>query len=426
MDEPANQIEGGTDNLLLRRFVLEQNEAAYVQLCKNLRPRLLAALKSRFTTLSEHCHQDIVQDVFIKLHTQPEKAWNPNTGKPSNAFSILCRHATNLALDIVRKANRVNVVGLDEIAENLSTEPLGKSASQSPSEDEMEKVIKNAGLNDPLVADLKNPEIWPDGNAKPNYQLLAERHQITVKNVQQRVSRYRKQVLKRFGSKAGFLSVAMSTLARFKPNFPSILAWSFVLASILAIFFLLRRTTPNASNPIAGQNVSATESTITETNAEANIAKQNLDATNSTSATNNSLSQVGLIPSGRNAAITSNLLAVHASAHFAGIPEKVQLAYEDTDLENAKMTQLEKLLTNDSVKCELYPTKGFYRYSECEVRYFASTNAWPDGLECAKYVQNILMQAFPDHSQRIKIVGLAFFNSESGLRTVNVAIPPDF
>jgi DNA-directed RNA polymerase specialized sigma24 family protein len=418
MDEPVNQIEGDSANQLLKRFVLEQDEAAYAQLCSNLRPRLLAALKSGFASLPEQCREDIVQNVFLKLYAEPAKAWNPNSARPANAFPILCRHATYLALDLVRKTKQASMIGLDEIAENLSTEPPGKSPSQLPSEAEMEKVIKNAGLNDPLVADLKNPEIWPDGKAKPNYELLAERHQTTVENMQQRVSRYRKQVLKKFGSKAGFLAVAMSTLARFRQSFPSNLAWLFVIASVLAIFLLLKKTTQNATKPIASQNLSATERTNAETNATADVPKQNVDDRQfqSNLATNANIDSFKANPDGV----------------VQGIPDEVVVFYmkfqrKNMDGISAALHQSIKKVSLIEVPVPIISNGlddgGYVNYNK---------NSAKDIVDCAKFVQKLITKAEPRYpipillsenrpdGQDVKVDEMTWQNAK---RTVWVFLP---
>jgi DNA-directed RNA polymerase specialized sigma24 family protein len=393
MSGPPDEINADE---LLRHFVLERSQSDYERLYASLFPRLLAALKSGFGSLPEACHQDILQEVFLKLHAHPEDVWNPKSGKPSHAFSILCSHAANRARDIIREANRANEVGLDEAGEkDIATCPPGVLPSHTPSVDEMEKVIIDVGLNDPLLADLKKPEMWKDGKAKPDYEKLAERHKITVANMQQRVSRYRKQVLKKFGSKSVFLSIATNTFCWVKQNFPHILAWSFIFAGVLTIFFLIKQITPRSNAFFVSQNLSTGKNSYSETKRASKGPNQNLDALNPEIKTNKLLSPFALDPLGKYIGTISNQMTMRVRARFEGIPDKVEVFCADT----SKTNQIWTLLNKDSVRSELWgldSSAGYYPmflHSSNDCAILIDINSHPDDqdmLDCAKYVQSLL------------------------------------
>lgn len=224
-------LAGESEDSLFERFVRYRDNDAYALLYQRLKEGLLGQLQKDFSGLGGATHDDIIQDAFVKLRRTPETFWNPQSGRPPKAFSILAKVVQNQARDILRREGKFPKTSLDEnvtiaIVEDgetvtqldeLDHKRAPHEARQMPSAAEMEKVLRDYGTlserDESLFQDLNNPDFWPDDETKPDYQKLAERHGTTIGNIQQRVSRLRRSVIQRHGGKMGFLAAAARVLA---------------------------------------------------------------------------------------------------------------------------------------------------------------------------------------------------------------------
>ena len=277
MSEPMSQPEADPDNLLLRKFVLERKEADLNRLIASLSPRLRARLKVRFSSLPEACHEEIVQDVFIKLSRDPKKIWDPCGDSPCLAFTILSAHTYRRGIDKIRKAKQpieANKVSLDELSASeeqcVLIPPLFEDHSERPSLEAIEKLIQIAGVDkQSLLAAIKDPNNWKVGDAedaksKPDYPRIAACQGTSVNTVQKQLKRIREAVYKKFGGSTGFM-LALRTLAWIKQNLPRILAWSIIVIALLLSVVLIQKSTSNSSVKTSETGVSANKTLVQTT-----------------------------------------------------------------------------------------------------------------------------------------------------------------
>jgi hypothetical protein len=131
-------------------------------------------LLKNFSSLDESTHNDIVHDIFLKLHKSPQTFWNHKSETPPKCFSILAKAAHNRAVDILRRVGKFPEISLDEFVETAQEH----EHAQIPSAAEMGKVLRASGewteKDEALLKDLCNPDIYPPNKAYPNYEKLAQ------------------------------------------------------------------------------------------------------------------------------------------------------------------------------------------------------------------------------------------------------------